>query len=131
MHFSIKKIKPAIIPLFLLLVASSCYYDSQEFLYPQLNTACDTTSVTYSGSVQSILNTYCLSCHGQTTAASLGGNINLEDYNVLKNEADHGYLLGAVKHEPGRSAMPKGSSMLDDCTIATLEIWINSGSPNN
>ena len=39
--------------LFLTVATTSCYYDKEEILYPQ--SVCDTTNVTYSSSVVSIL----------------------------------------------------------------------------
>jgi hypothetical protein len=110
---------------------SGCYYDSEEFLYPEINPQCDTTNVTYSGSVQSVLLSYCLSCHSNTTASALGGNIKLEDYSDVKGLADNGRLVGAIQHDPGYSAMPKGENKLNDCTVSTFRIWIANGAPNN
>lgn len=109
----------------------SCYYDSQEFLYPKLNITCDTSNVTFTLSVKPILEQFCYSCHSNLNAAAFGGNFKLEDYQDVKLKADDGHLYGAVDHLPGYSAMPKGGAKLDDCSIATIKKWIDSGSPNN
>jgi len=121
-----------IIPLiFITVTFFGCYYDNEEYLYPQLDTACDTAAITYSISVRSVLDQNCLSCHSNNTAASLGGNIKLENYADVMSRADDGSLLGTVKHESGYSPMPKGASKLNDCSISIIQIWLNSGSPDN
>jgi hypothetical protein len=117
-------------PILLLAIASSCYYDSEEYLYPDTTSQCDTTNVTYAQSVVPIIQNHCLSCHSNNTA-SLGGNIKLEDYADIKLRADDHRLLGSVEHLSGYSPMPQGSKKLDDCTISTIRIWVNEGAPNN
>jgi uncharacterized membrane protein len=112
-------------------IAYACYYDNEEYLYPQLDTTCDTTTVTFSSSVQPVLQENCLSCHSNNSASSLGGNIKLEDYQDVKQRADDGSLLGTISHESGYSPMPKGASRLNNCKISIIKIWINSGSPDN
>jgi hypothetical protein len=77
--------KIIIILMFITAAVFGCYYDNEEYLYPQLNTVCDTVSVTYSVSVKSVLKQNCLSCHSNNTAASLGGNIKLENYANVKS----------------------------------------------
>ena len=110
---------------------SGCYYDSQEYLYPQLNTSCDTTNVTFSLSVQPILDNFCLSCHSNASASAFGGNIKLQNYADVKLKVDDGKLLGSLKRLSGYSPMPKGSSQLESCKIKIIEIWLNAGAPNN
>jgi hypothetical protein len=115
---------------FILISVSGCLYDSEEYLYPQTNNQCDTTNVTYTGSVVPILQSYCLSCHANSTAASFGGNIKLEDYADVKVQADNHKLLGSVQHENGYSPMPMNSSQLEPCKISVIRIWVNAGAPN-
>jgi len=116
--------------IIIIAVAYSCVYHNEEDLYPQSD-SCDTSNITFSSSVQPVLQQNCLSCHGNNTASSLGGNIKLEDYQDVKLRADDGSLLGTITHERGYSPMPRGASKLDDCTITIMEIWINSGFPDN
>ena len=116
--------------ILLLMMVSSCYYDSEEYLYPNTSSQCDTTDVTYSKSVVPIIQNSCLSCHSNSTAA-LGGNIKLEDYADVKLRADDHRLLGSIEHQSGYSPMPQGSKKLDDCKISTVRIWVNAGAPNN
>lgn len=105
---------------------SSCYYDKEEILYPQ--TACDTTKVTYSGSVVPVLLSNCTSCHGGSAPS---GGISLTTYAAVKAQVDNGKLWGTVSHTAGFSAMPKNASKLNTCNLAKIKKWIDAGAPNN
>ena len=107
----------------------TCYYDNEEYLYPELNNSCDTTSVTFSSTISGMLNNNCLSCHSNATAANFGNNIRLEDYTDVKTRSQG--VLGSIKHESGFSPMPKGGDKLSDCLISQFGIWVNNGTPNN
>ncbi len=120
-----------IIVIFITAIAYGCYYDNEEYLYPQLDTTCDTADVAFSSSVKPVLEQNCLSCHSNNTASSLGGNIKLEDYQDVRLRADNGSLLGTISHESGYSPMPKGASRLNNCKISIIKIWISSGAPDN
>ena len=116
-----------LIGLMVLIGLNSCYYDSVEDLYPQPPT-CDTMGVTYSGSIEPIINTNCFACHSGSAPSA---NISLENYNDVVVAAQNGSLLGTIRHDNGWSPMPKNGNKLDDCSIKKLEVWINSGTPNN
>ncbi len=110
----------------------SCYWDNEEYLYPQISSGCDTTAaITYSVGVVNLLQGSCLSCHSASAAANLGGNIKLDSYTSVKTYADNGQLLGSINHDPGYSQMPKGSTKLSDCQIAVIDKWISNGTLNN
>jgi len=108
---------------------ASCYYDNEEALYPSVNTACDTTNITFSGSVVPMLANNCLSCHSNSVAASLGNGIRLEDYGDVK--ANSVRISGAIKHTGSYSPMPKNGGMLKICLITQFDIWIGNGMPDN
>lgn len=112
---------------------SGCYYDSQEFLYPQINNSCDTTNVTFSGSVAPILSNNCLSCHSNNSAAAFGNNIKLQDYADVKLRVDDGKLIGSIKHTSGFKPMPypAGNAQLESCKLTIIQKWVNAGAPNN
>ncbi|MCB0572017.1 MAG: hypothetical protein KDC66_19765 [Phaeodactylibacter sp.] len=110
----------------LILAIGGCYYDVEEDLYPSQE--CDTSNVTYSGTVAPIIQNNCLLCHSN---ASRLGDITLEGYTNIKVYADNGRLLGAVKHQSGYAPMPDGAPQLDDCLISRIEQWVVDGAPNN
>lgn len=120
-----------ILSTMIIIVLNRCYYDSEEYLYPQTGNTCDTTNVTFSGSIVPLLDNNCLSCHSNSTAAGLGGNIRLEDYADVKVRADDGKLLGSISHAGGFIPMPQGAPKLDECPINLVRIWINQGAANN
>jgi len=105
---------------------SSCYYDSEEDLYPSI--ACSTENVSYTKDVQPILINSCLSCHNNMDRQ---GNITLETHDDVVIYVNNGSLLGSIKHASGYKAMPQNANKLDDCRIAKVEAWITAGALNN
>ncbi len=110
---------------------AGCYYDNEETLYPSLDKGCDTTGVTFSKSIQPILQTNCYGCHSIKDYASMGGNLNLEDYTTLKRAVDDGHFYLAIIHDPAHIPMPKDGAKLDTCSITKIKIWIDHGALNN
>lgn len=110
-----------------LLSTSSCYYDTEEELYPQTQ-VCKTDSMSYTNNIVPILNNYCISCH--STAANQGG-VAMEGYDAVKTYVSNDKFLNSIKHISGTSAMPKNADKLDDCTIKKVEAWIQQGAQNN
>ncbi len=90
--------------------------------------SCDTTNVTYSITVKTIMDNNCMGCHN---ASSAGGGISITNYAETKVLASNGSLLGTIEHKAGFSAMPKGMTKLSDCNIAQIKKWINDGIQNN
>lgn len=107
----------------------SCYYDNEEALYPQLNTTCDTTNITFSGTIAPSLSDNCYSCHSNATAAANGNNVPLEDYAdvVAKNVA----IAGSMKHTGSYVPMPKNGGTVSNCMINQFDLWVGKGMPNN
>lgn len=105
---------------------SSCYYDSEEDLYP--SAGCSTENVSFANDVKPILLNSCLSCHNNV---SLQGNITLESYYDVISYVPNGLLLGSIKHDSGYKAMPQNATKLDDCRISKVEAWITAGALNN
>ena len=107
----------------------SCYYDSEEALYPEFSTSCDTINVTFNTTIVSLLNNNCYSCHSNNTAASFGNNIRLQNYtDVVANAST---ITGSIKHSTNFKPMPKNSSMIKSCSITQFDIWVRKGMMNN
>lgn len=104
----------------------SCYYDNEQDLYPVAQ--CDTSAVTYTSTVEPIVNVNCLNCH---SAAENQGGITLEGYDATKAYVDAGSFMGTINHASGSNPMPKNASKLSDCDIQKLQSWVNAGAPNN
>jgi hypothetical protein len=104
----------------------SCYYDSEEALYPNLNSSCDTSNVTFSATIQPILSDNCYSCHSDANSA-FGGNVHLQAAtDVISNSAK---IAVAIKRT-GASPMPPAGK-LNSCAISQFDIWMKNGTPNN
>ena len=108
-------------------VFQACYFDKEELLYPSGN-KCDTTNVTYSGTVAPIMEISCNGCHG---GADPFAGIRTENYEDLKIIVDNGRLWGTIIHDPQYSAMPKDRPQLSDCSLLQIETWIDNGALNN
>ncbi|HYV92512.1 MAG TPA: c-type cytochrome domain-containing protein [Chitinophagales bacterium] len=89
---------------------------------------CDTSNVTFSGSVVSILQINCYGCHSAPTP---GGGVLLTSYNGVKTVVDNGKLWGAISFSQGYIGMPYNGSKMSDCNIAEIRIWIDGGALNN
>lgn len=121
-------IKSALILFTLSILVSSCYYDNKEELYPFDKAACNLDNVTYSGTIQAILASSCISCHQSSNPS---GGVKLDNYTEVKKVADNGRLWGAINHEGGFVAMPLGGGKLSDCSLLQIKQWIDDGSPDN
>tara|TARA_Y100000589_G_scaffold325106_1_gene362401 strand:+ start:24263 stop:24925 length:663 start_codon:yes stop_codon:yes gene_type:complete len=89
---------------------------------------CDTTNVTYSNQIATILNNYCTGCHNTNNAS---GGWDLSNYNGVKASVDAGRFWGAVNWEPGFSAMPKNGNQLSVCDLRAIKLWLDAGAQNN
>ncbi|MCC6840646.1 MAG: hypothetical protein IT230_10850 [Flavobacteriales bacterium] len=109
-----------------LLASGGCYYDVEADLYPR--NFCDTASVTFSGSVQPILQGNCaiLGCHvpGGT------GTGDFTTYAGFLAQVQNGGVLNAIQHQGNVQPMPP-SGKLPDCQIRQIELWVNAGALNN
>ncbi len=109
-----------------LLFFVSCYYDNEEALYPTLNNSCDTTNVTFSGTIAPVLNNNCTSCHSGSIPS---GNISLASYAGVQTVASNGTIMNALNGTGVPKMPPSGS--LSSCNIGQILIWIKNGTPDN
>ena len=113
----------------LLFFTTSCYYDNEEALYPQLSSSCDTTNVTFSGTIAPMLAGNCLSCHSNAMAPSAGSNIPLENYADVQSRKTA--ISGSINHTGSYSPMPKNGVKLKACLLTKFDIWVKNGALNN
>ncbi|NVO19265.1 MAG: hypothetical protein HXX13_06160 [Bacteroidetes bacterium] len=92
---------------------------------------CDSIHVNYSGTIRSILDNNCVSCHNTALAS---GNLSLLTYDEVKNATDpsSATFMNLLDHIEGNgySQMPQNGS-LSTCNIAQIKKWINDGFPKN
>ena len=101
----------------ILVVLNSCVSNVEEELYPP--ESCDTTQVTYSGTIAAIIELNCYACHE--------GGQSLSGIPMV----DAGRLIGALRHLEGFSPMPQNASALPECELLKIEKWVDDGAPDN
>lgn len=89
---------------------------------------CDTTNVTFSGNINPIMQTYCVSCHSGSYPS---GGISLSTYAQISNQALNGSLYSSVSNDGTVVPMPYQSASLASCKVDQIRIWIQAGAPNN
>jgi hypothetical protein len=100
---------------------------NQGALYNECIGDCDTTVVTYSGSIAPLLSANCIGCHSGTSPS---GGVDLSSYANVVVAVENGTLYGAVNQDIGYVSMPPGTK-LSDCKIDLIRIWIENGYPND
>lgn len=108
---------------------SSCYYDSEEAVYP-LSANCSVTEVSFLNDITPILEQSCNtpSCHN---SADRAGNVVLDTHADAMVSVENGSLIGSMRFTGNFSPMPIGQPQLDECTLTLIETWIANGAPNN
>ena len=125
-----KSLKNSVIVFFISVGFTACFYDKADVVYPTTASACDTTTVTYSNQIVSIVNAQCNYCHG-AAANSIGGGIYLNTYAAMQPYIKNGSFLNSILQNGKASAMPKNGSKMDNCSILKIQSWINKGAINN
>jgi uncharacterized membrane protein len=116
-------VKVFALPATTVILATGCYYDKGELIYPNSTVDCSKVTATYTA-VKSIMAGKCntTGCHN---AASAAGSAVLETYDQVKA------LAGRIKQRViVDKTMPPGNP-LTSSDISILTCWINSGMPNN
>jgi len=92
------------------------------------NSECDTSNITYSGTIAGIFATNCTPCHNASTTS---GGVNMDGYTNLQAElnANKTGLLSAIAYNSSTKMPP--SYKLSACEITQINIWIKAGYPNN
>lgn len=93
--------------------------------------SCDTTQFNYSTVINPMIQTFCVACHGATTASSSGGGIDLSNYSKLLPFVTNGRFFGSINHSTGYSPMPKGGAQFSACQITQISKWIAAGAKND
>jgi hypothetical protein len=87
---------------------------------------CDSTNVTYTSSINPIIQSWCIGCHSGSKPAN---GLSLETYDEVVACAKSNRLMGALRHDNGYYPMPKGGEMLSPCEINLFQKWITLGEP--
>lgn len=115
------KIVPLACMLFLFL---GCTNDSESDLVDD-NVPGTTT---YTNSIKSIMDTNCISCHGNTPSG--GAPMSLTTYQNVKDAVISRGLIDRVSRAQGASGMmPLGGTRLSQSSIDQIVDWKNNGFP--
>lgn len=104
-----------------ILMSIGCAYTKKEIVHSSCTLP---DSVFYSKQVGPILQTNCYRCHSPGSNVS---GILLNSYQAVSVYANNGYLYGTIAHVSGYRPMPDDGSKLDDCDIAIIKKWIDTG----
>lgn len=86
----------------------------------------DTVAVSYTKTIQPILNVHCVKCHDAATAQ------NFTNYDGTFPFAKAGILEDCITGTNGEILMPPAyASNLDSCSIKAVKKWIKEGCSNN
>lgn len=110
------------------LFTGACYYDKFNELHPldgYVNTCDSQLPNTYTGTVNIIVRSNCISCHNNDVN---NGSVILETYSDVKSSINNGKFMGSILHESGFKSMPPGTT-LRECDIQKLQQWIEAGMP--
>jgi cytochrome c5 len=114
--------------IFLISIFNSCYYDKFDAIHPLdgYRNPCDSTAdSSYSQSIKFIMANNCTSCHNISFSQ---GNVQLDNYTSVLEQAQNGQLMGTVLHKSGYNAMPPGAQ-IPTCQTDKLQQWINAKEP--
>lgn len=105
-----------------LLVLSGCYYDNEEELYP--NSYCDTTAVTWSLTIQPLMNTNCAipGCHVPGAESP-----DLSTYAGVQSNAAS--VRGVIVDGSPFIMPPTGQ--LPSCDKLKVQQWVDGGAQQN
>jgi hypothetical protein len=118
----------------LALVLTGCYNDKYNKLYPTSTTTvtCDTTAVSFSSTIQPILNANCITCHAPGGAGAPYGDYT--SYTVsLSAQALIGNMVRdiSITNTSDINHMPQSQPSLSACDISKITAWVNQGALNN
>ena len=88
---------------------------------------CDSVNVTYSQTISPIIQTHCLGCHNNNSAAKVP---KFTSYAGVAAVAQNGKLVGAITRQPNFIPMPQVGK-LTACQISQIRKWVNDGALNN
>jgi hypothetical protein len=113
---------------------SACYYDNFKELNPFIEEAvCDTastTTISFNSQVVPILQNQCST--GSAGCHSANSGRDMSTHTAVINTYTGSKLLSSITWDGNASQMPKSSgAKIDDCSIKTIELWINQGKANN
>lgn len=88
---------------------------------------CDTTNVSYTTTIQPLIEKNCLGCHAASIRTA---GVNLSGYNNVKLYANNTLLVGVTSRQRGFVAMPP-TGPITECETNLIRAWVAQGAKNN
>jgi uncharacterized membrane protein len=111
-------------------IASSCYYDNKEDLYPG-QAICDTINVSFAKDIKPLIDAQCVGCHNtQSPTATVALSTHAEIQAYAKSGQLYGVLSWLAPYT-GSKQMPPSGPKWSNCNLSKLKSWIDKGAPNN
>lgn len=105
---------------------TTCTFDNEEDLLNDF--LCDTIDIVYTDLIY-IFTDICVVCHSETF--TYNDAIKMDTYENVKSSINSGLVWPAINHAEGAPPMPNGLPKLSECDLNKIEIWINTGMPEN
>ncbi len=123
--------------LITLCAGQACTHKPGMVAVPVIPPSCDSTNITYMGSIRPIFASNCYSCHG--SGVTTGGGLDLEDTTSLRTYLKNGFrgdniygskLYHCMLHTPLAQSMPP-TYIIDTCSLHKVHFWLKNGAPFN
>lgn len=116
--------------LFIQSAAKRSLIDTIRIYVTRFTDTCDFSNVTYSGTIEPLMQEQCTGCHSQQNYVKSGGGVILETYEDVKRYALDGRLVATMDYSSPYK-MPKNSLKLPYCSIEAVRVWVKKGAPND
>jgi len=116
--------------LFVQSAAKRSLIDTIAIYVTRFTDTCDFSNVTYSGTIEPLMQEQCTGCHSQQSYVKSGGGVILETYEDVKRYALDGRLVATMDYSSPYK-MPKNSLKLPYCSIEAVRVWVKKGAPND
>lgn len=103
---------------FLMILISSC---SKGYIPVEETSPIQTGPISYQTHISPIISSRCISCH---SGSNPNGNLNLENYNQVRNASENGLLIQRIND--AANPMPT-SGLMSASTRALFDEWVSGG----
>jgi cytochrome c5 len=99
---------------------------SKEAQYLTCESDCDISAVTWTKEMVPFIKLTCAGCHSHSFPSD---GVVLAAYADLKKKVDMGKIFGHIKRDNGFIAIPPRGSLVSQCNVDKIRIWIEMGVP--
>lgn len=122
-------LKGALALLSVVAFLSGCYYDTEEHLYP--GGTCNTTNVTYSGTIKQIIQVRCATPGCHVSGSSSPSTDFTQDADVAADVADGTFRSRVFSTNASLRMPPTSAAALSTCELSQIKAWLDAGGATN